>query len=146
MFLGYDRRSLDDKNRLTVPAQYRQELAKGGYVMRGFDQNLMVLPSDVFEAVSRRLSQMSLTNPKVRMLRRRIFSSTVRFELDKVGRFIVPDFLREFANLNGTVIIKGAGDYFEIWSPELAAEQDQYEHNAGLDPGLFDELDLTLGE
>lgn len=146
MFLGYDRHTLDSKNRLTVPAKFREELANGGFVMRGFDQNLMVLTPAAFDVISRRLNRMSLTNPRARMLRRRIFASAERFELDKSGRFLVPEFLRQVANLDGEVVLNGAGDYFEIWSPGLWVEQETKADDAGMNPELFDDLDLITSE
>jgi MraZ protein len=146
MFTGTHRHTLDQKNRLTVPAKFREELTDGGFVMQGFEQNLMVLTPQAFDVVSRRLNRMSLTNPKARMLRRKIFSSTERFELDKTGRLLIPDFLRQSASLDGEVVLKAAGDYFEIWSPGLLAEQEKQAELAGMDPELFDDLDLATSE
>jgi MraZ protein len=146
MFLGFDRHTLDSKNRLTVPAKFRGELTEGGFVMRGFDQNLMVLTPAAFEVVSRRLNRMSLTNAKARMLRRRIFSSAEQIGLDKSGRFLIPEYLRLDANLDGEVVLNGAGDYFEIWSPENWAQEEVKTDAAGLDPALFDDLVLATSE
>ena len=146
MFLGFDRHSLDNKNRLTVPAKYRAELENGGYVMRGFDDNLMVLTMQAFDVISKRLNRLSLTNPKARLLRRKIFSSAERFELDKTGRFLIPEHLRLAAGLEGEVILSGLGDFFEIWSPELWGEQEAQAEAQGMDPELFDDLDLTTSE
>ena len=146
MFLGFDRHTLDSKNRLTVPAKYREELVTGGFVMKGFDNNLMVLTLQAFDVVSKRLNRMSLTNPKARLLRRRIFSSAERFELDKVGRFLIPEYLRLSAGLDGEVVLNGAGDYFEIWAPELWAEEEHLTQDAGMNPELFDDLDLATSE
>lgn len=114
--------------------------------MQGFEQNLMVLRPDAFDVVSRRLNRMSLTNPKARWLRRQIFSSTERFELDKAGRFLIPEFLRRFATLEGEVVLKGAGDYFEIWSPGLLQDLEKKAEDAGMNPELFDDLDLATSE
>ena len=146
MFLGFDRHSLDNKNRLTVPAKYRAELENGGYVLRGFDDNLMVLTMQAFDVISKRLNRLSLTNPKARLLRRKIFSSAERFELDKTGRFLIPEHLRLAAGLEGEVILSGLGDFFEIWSPELWGEQEAQAEAQGMDPELFDDLDLTTSE
>lgn len=146
MFLGQYRHTLDSKDRLTVPARYRDELAEGGFMMKGFDNNLMVLTPQAFGVVSRRLNRMSLTSPKARLLRRRIFSSAERFDLDKSGRFLIPAYLRQSASLNGEVVLNGAGDYFEIWAPSLWSEEEVKSESAGMDTGLFDDLDLATSE
>jgi len=146
MFLGQYRHNLDSKDRLTVPAKYRDELVEGGFMMKGFDHNLMVLTPEAFEVVSRRLNRMSLTSPKARLLRRRIFSSAERFDLDKSGRFLIPVYLRQAAGLDGEVVLNGAGDYFEIWAPTMWSEEEAKSETAGMDPELFDDLDLATSE
>jgi len=124
MFLGQYLHNIDDKGRLTVPARFRDLLAaEGAYVMQGFDQNLMVLTESAFEAVSRRVGQISLTDVNARLLRRLIYSTANRLEIDKVGRVLVPAFLREFAGLESEAIIIGAGEYFEVWSQKRWSEQ-----------------------
>ena len=72
MFLGEYRHSLDIKDRLTVPARFRELMVDGAYILRGFDRNLMVLTPKAFDAISHRLDQMSLTDPLARALRRLI--------------------------------------------------------------------------
>ena len=146
MFLGQYRHNLDSKDRLTVPAKYREELVDGGFMMKGFDNNLMVLTPQAFDVVSRRLNRMSITSPKARLLRRRIFSSAERFDLDKSGRFLIPVYLRQAASLDGAVVLNGAGDYFEIWSPELWSEEEVKSDDADMDPEIFDGLDLSTSE
>lgn len=141
MFLGEYKHSVDDKGRLTVPARYRQLLAEGGYITQGFDNNLMVLRAPAFEAMSKRLTQMSFTNPNVRELSRVLFSRAEKIEPDGSGRILIPQFLRERVNLDGDALVVGAGNYFEIWSPEqwtkqvdhLQKSQDNAQYFAGLD-------------
>jgi MraZ protein len=141
MFLGEYKHSVDDKGRLTVPARYRQLLAEGGYITQGFDHNLMVLRAPAFEAMSKRLTQMSFTNPSVRELSRVLFSRAEKIEPDGSGRILIPQFLRERVNLDGDALVVGAGNYFEIWSPEhwtkqvdhLQKSQDNAQYFAGLD-------------
>lgn len=118
MFLGRYNHTIDEKGRLTIPVRYRDVLAaEGAYVMQGFDQNLMVLTDVAYEAIFQRVSQMSMTDPNARLLRRLFFSTTDRAEIDRAGRILIPQFLRQFAGLNGDAVIVGMGDYFEIWSP-----------------------------
>jgi MraZ protein len=118
MFLGQYRHNIDEKGRLTVPARFRDVLAvDGAYILQGFDQNLMVLPAPTFEAVSRRVSKMSITDPTARLLKRLVFSTADRVEVDRAGRILIPQFLRESAFLEGDAVVVGAGDFFEIWAP-----------------------------
>lgn len=120
MFYGQFHHNFDDKGRLTIPARYRELLAaEEAIVMRGFDQNLIVFPASAFERISRRVYQMSLTDPKARLLRRLVFSGASHLEIDKSGRILLPQFLRENYAQGPSVVVVGAGNYFEIWAPEL---------------------------
>jgi MraZ protein len=124
MFLGQYQHSIDDKGRLTIPARYRDILAaEGAYVTLGFDRNLMVLSVPVFEHISKLINQTSVTDPDARILRRQIYSYAELVSVDKVGRILVPQFLRETVELGGETMIIGAGNYFEIWAPALWAGQ-----------------------
>lgn len=119
MFYGQFHHSFDDKGRLTIPSRYRELLAaEEAYVMRGFDRNLMVFPASAFERISHRVYQMSLTDPKARLLRRLVFSGASQLEIDKAGRILLPQFLRQNYLQDSNAVIVGAGNFFEIWSPE----------------------------
>lgn len=125
MFLGRYEHSIDEKGRLTIPARYRELLENGAYVTQGFDHNLIVHPVTSFEAMFNKVNQLSFTDPVARELKRYIFSTAERCEIDKAGRILLPQFLRDMANLDGSVIIVGAGAYFEIWSQSNWALQDE---------------------
>lgn len=145
MFLGQYRHTLDTKDRLTVPARYRELLENGAYVMQGFDRNLMVMTNEAFAAVQAHIQGMSFTEPMTRLLRRLIFSTAGRVELDKAGRILIPQFLRESMVLQGEVVLVGAGDYFEIWAPDVWAEQNAQLQDAEANAQRFAALDLSTG-
>jgi transcriptional regulator MraZ len=123
MFLGHFQHSLDDKGRLTVPARFRELLQGGAYITQGLDRCLMVLTSSYFHQVYAHLSALNLADPTARMMRRMILANAYPLEVDKVGRVLVPQDLREFAGLDGEAVVAGQGDYFEVWTP--AAWNDQ---------------------
>jgi MraZ protein len=124
MFLGQYQHSIDNKGRLTIPSRFREILAaEGAYILQGFDRNLIVLPEPAFDRISNRLNSMSVTDANARALRRQIFSSAERVEADRTGRILIPEYLRQSANLVTDAMVIGAGNYFEIWSPELWGQQ-----------------------
>jgi transcriptional regulator MraZ len=147
MFLGEYRHSLDNKDRLTVPARYRELLDDGAYILRGFDRNLMVLTTKAFDAISRRLDQMSMTDPLTRALRRLIIGTASRLEIDKAGRILIPDHLCKKANLScdHDTILVGLGSYFEIWSADEWALQQQSFDDGEANTERFKVLDLSTG-
>jgi MraZ protein len=145
MFLGQFRHSLDSKDRLTIPARFREELEDGAYVMQGFDRNLMVHTADNFDHISHSVSQMSLTDPTKRLLNRLIFSTAGRVDIDKAGRILIPEFLRLSAGLQEEAVIVGAGDYFEIWSPESWADQESLLQDTQTNAQRFAAFDIVIG-
>jgi MraZ protein len=117
MFLGQFQHNLDEKGRLMIPAAFRQTLEGGAFITQGFDRCLMVMTDAYFQQVYERINAMNLADPAARMLRRLILSNAYPAELDKVGRILVPQNLRQFIGLDGEAIVAGQGEYFEVWAP-----------------------------
>ena len=117
MFLGQFQHNLDDKGRLMIPARFRELLAAGAFITQGFDRCLMVMTDMYFRQVYDRISAMNLADPNTRLLRRFILSNAYPVEIDKVGRILVPQNLRQGIMLESEAIVAGQGDYFEVWTP-----------------------------
>src|SRR4030043_1481372 len=145
MFLGEYRHSIDNKDRLTVPVRYRELMSEGAFILRGFAPNLMVLTKKAFEAISHRLDQMSVTDPLARDLRRLIIGSASRLEIDKAGRILIPDFLCQKVGLtcDQDAVLIGQGSYFEVWSTNEWALQQQALDEAEANTERFKVLDLS---
>ncbi|MFW5940813.1 MAG: division/cell wall cluster transcriptional repressor MraZ [Chloroflexota bacterium] len=118
MFLGEYTHTIDDKGRITIPAKFRGELATGLVVTRGFDQNLMVFPLKEWEALAERIAQRPLGDEDVRAFRRRVFSGAVDLAPDRQGRIVLPQYLRDFAGIDGEVVVAGVFNYIELWNTE----------------------------
>lgn len=118
MFLGEYTHTIDDKGRVTIPAKFRGELAAGLVVSRGFDRNLMVFPKDEWLALAAKIAERPQGDEKVRAFRRRVFSGADDVTPDRQGRIIIPQHLRDFAGLDGEVVITGNLDYIELWNAE----------------------------
>ncbi len=142
MFLGQYQHALDDKGRLTIPAAFRDALAGGAFISQGFDRNLMVMTSDYFQQVYGRINAMSITDPAARLLRRLILSSAYQVEVDKAGRILVPQNLRQFLGMNGEAMVIGQGEYFEIFTPAEWSQQMQTLQDVEANAQRFQALDL----
>ena len=134
MFLGQFQHNLDEKGRLMIPAPFRQSLEGGAFITQGFDRCLMVMTEAYFQQVYELLNNMNIADQNARLLRRMILSNAYHFELDKVGRVLVPQNLRQFAGFDGEAIVAGQGEYFEVWSPaewntQMEAIQDTEANN-----------------
>ena len=140
MFLGQYHHSFDDKNRLTVPARFRELLAGGAFITQGFDKALMVLNTSAFEQLYARITSMNIADPMARHLRRMILGNAFQLEIDKSGRILIPQKLRELAFLEGEAILVGQGDYFEIWAPSHWQKEEEFIQ----DPEASDQRYATL--
>ncbi|MGH3041958.1 MAG: division/cell wall cluster transcriptional repressor MraZ [Gaiellaceae bacterium] len=116
MLTGEHEHTIDDKNRLTLPARYRQSFAGGVVVTRGIEPCLAVYTREGWEDfVSSRLAGLDRFSREARDMKRYLFSATVESELDKQGRVTLPAALMAKADLGRDVIVAGAGDYLEVW-------------------------------
>ena len=118
MFLGEYEHNLDDKGRLAVPSRFRDELGDGVVITRGFDHCLMGFPRPAWEQLARRVNELSLGQAEARNLRRHLFSGAADLALDRQGRVLIPQNLRDYANLGDQVIVAGLSTHFEIWAIE----------------------------
>jgi MraZ protein len=119
MLHGEYEHTIDDKNRLTLPARFRQSFADGVVVTRGIEPCLAVFTRDGWEDFSSsRLAGLDRFSGEARDMRRYLFSATVESELDKQGRVTLPAGLLAKAGLGREVIVAGAGDCLEVWDRE----------------------------
>ena len=124
MLLGEYEHTLDDKNRLTLPAKFRQELADGVVVTRGIDGCLFVFTRGAWsDFVGGRLEGLDPFSKEARQMSRFIFAGATEAELDKQGRVMLPPALIEHARLDREVVVAGVRDHIEIWSRAAWREQ-----------------------
>ena len=116
MFIGEYRHNLDAKGRVALPARFRDELKGGAVVTRGLDNALTLYTNAEWEKIARKLSALPLTNASARAFVRHILAGAMAVDIDSVGRVVVPQYLRKFANLSGTLIIAGLYNRIEIWN------------------------------
>ena len=143
MFLGQYQHNLDEKGRLMIPVRYRELLAAGAFIMQGFDRCLMVMTDSHFQEVYERINAMNMADPNARLLRRLILSTAYPVEIDKVGRILVPQMLRQVNALDGEAIVAGQGDYFEVWNPLEWNEQVNQLQDIEMNNQRFATLDLS---
>jgi transcriptional regulator MraZ len=116
MLLGAHEHTIDDKNRLTLPAKFRQAFADGIVVTRGLDGCLYAYRRpDWARLVESRLATLDSLRPEGRRLERFFFSGAAETELDKQGRVMIPRELIDHAKLGREVVVAGVNDRLEIW-------------------------------
>jgi MraZ protein len=116
MLLGEHDHTIDDKNRLTLPAKFRQAFAEGVVLARGIERCLTAYPrSEWGAAIETRLQELDPLSKEGRLMQRYFFSGAAEAELDKQGRVMIPSSLCEHAGLGKEVVVAGIRDHLEIW-------------------------------
>lgn len=116
MLLGEYAHTLDDKNRLTFPARFRQAFADGAVVTRGMDGCLAVYAREGWDRfVTDRLEGLDAFSREARQMSRFLFSGAAETELDRQGRLMLPPALVKHAKLEREVVVAGVRDHVEIW-------------------------------
>ncbi len=119
--VGTFRHTLDIKSRMAMPAQFRDELGETFFVMRGPDKCLFVYDQEGFDALCEQIARKSAT-AAMRTAQRKTFFGAFKPEMDKQGRFVVPQELVTYAGLQKDVVVFGCNNRIEIWD---AAAWDQ---------------------
>jgi len=125
-FTGEYNNSIDQKNRLSIPAKYRKALSpvnNGTFVLtRGFDECLVLYPLDEWKKVELQLGSLSSIKIKNRSFVRSIVRCAVHLKYDSQGRIAIPENLLKYAKIDKNVTIIGMIKKIELWSPTLLNE------------------------
>ena len=116
MLIGQYQHNIDAKNRVIVPAKFREDLGERFYVTKGLDGCLFVLSEAGWKRLQDKIVAMPMS--KARQLQRFFFSGAAEVEPDKQGRILIPQPLRDYASIEKDVTFIGTGDRAEIWSTE----------------------------
>lgn len=115
MFIGEYTYSIDQKKRLAVPSKFRAELGKKAVVTRGIDKCLVVYPLKEWAKLAKKLESLPSSQTDAREFVRLMLSGAVDVGLDKLGRILIPDYLKKYASLKKNVAILGLSNKIEIW-------------------------------
>jgi MraZ protein len=124
-FRGIHDHSLDAKNRLTVPARFRAELAGPIVLGKGFERCLQVFPEKVYASIAdAALAGVNPLSPQARDLNRHLYGNSMPAELDTAGRINLPASFLGYAGITKDAVIVGSGQWLEIWDRETWNEYD----------------------
>ena len=116
MLLGEHEHTIDDKNRVTLPAKFRAAFAGGLVVTRGLEGCLLAYPRPDWEQlVEAWLAGLGPFSKEARRVQRFFFAGATEAELDRQGRVMIPAALIQHAGLGRNVVIAGVRDHLEIW-------------------------------
>jgi len=115
MFIGEYSHSIDQKKRLAIPAKFRRDLGKQAVVTRGLDGCLWLYPMREWEVLADKLGKLPIGQAQARGFARAMLAGAADVSLDRLGRILIPDHLKQFAALQKNVIVTGLYNRIEIW-------------------------------
>ncbi len=118
MLIGQYEHTIDVKKRLALPAKFRGELGDKIVITRGIEGCLAVYTEAEWKIMSDKLGALTISQAEARSFTRMILAGAMEVSLDKLGRILVPDYLKEYAGLRKNVVICGLSNRLEIWDSE----------------------------
>ena len=115
MFYGAHVHTVDDKNRVTLPAKFRDAFGRGVVLAKGIDRNIDVYPRASWEESMSRIAGLDPLTREAREMKRYFFAAASATEVDKQGRVVIPSDLASHAGIAKDVVVAGVHDHVEIW-------------------------------
>ncbi len=118
MFIGEYKHTIDTKKRLALPAKFRKELGEEVIVTKGIESCLVVYTGEEWNIMSEKLGKLPSGQMEARGFARLMLSGAMSVNLDKLGRVLVPEYLKDYAGLKKNVVVCGLYNRLEIWDEE----------------------------
>lgn len=115
MLIGRHDSKIDEKNRISFPKKFRDELGDQLIVTQGFEGTLIVISKKQWEILVQGTEGRPITDKTARDIETFLLGSAEEVELDAKGRFVLPGHLKKFANLSESVSCLGLAKYVRIW-------------------------------
>ncbi len=126
MFYGEYAHSIDRKGRLILPSRFREIAKEGGiekfFLTRGLDKCLFMFSEEEWRPQEQKFKSIPFTKQEARSFNRMFFSGAIEIAPDKQGRFIIPQYLKDFAIIKRDTMIIGVSSRIEIWDSEVWKE------------------------
>ena len=123
--MGEYEHSLDAKSRLIMPAKLRQDIGDKFILTKGLDGCLFAFSQEEWLNFENKLKSLPLSDKNSRNFVRFFLSGATECEIDKQGRFLIPNNLKVAASLDKETIIIGVGTRIEIWNKDIWNKLDE---------------------
>lgn len=116
---------VSSKFQTALPKQFRAIFGKKVIITKSLDQCLLILAEENWETLLEGTRGMPFTDKATREIQRYLFGSAVVVTLDNQGRFVIPEYLREYAHIEKEIVYVGVQRYGEIWNKTLWKEHEE---------------------
>ena len=123
-FVGEYEHTLDAKNRVFMPARFREQLGESFFVTRKMNKNcLAVYTTEAMDKIADLIN--GFPDSEVSEIKEFLFSKSVQATPDSNGRIVLPQQILDYAKIQRDVVIIGAGDHIQIWNADLWRENEK---------------------
>ncbi|MBU1177410.1 MAG: division/cell wall cluster transcriptional repressor MraZ [Patescibacteria group bacterium] len=140
MLIGEYKHIIDTKKRLAIPVKFRRSFSQGAVITRGIDNCLVLYSSKEWESMADKLGKLPASQTEARSFARIMLAGAMAVKFDRLGRILIPDYLKEYAFLKKKAVVIGLYNRLEVWSEE---KWESYKQRAEKDVG---DLASKLGE
>ncbi len=141
MFRGRFVHTIDSKNRMSLPVGFRTELQRRSDqppILTNAHQCLELHPYEDWQRFEERIVGIATIDPRAQALARMMVSGAVECPIDRQGRILVPQHLREYAGLEREVTVAGVGPKIELWNSA------RFEANLIQTQARYEEISIDL--
>ncbi|MDD5923057.1 MAG: division/cell wall cluster transcriptional repressor MraZ [Eubacteriales bacterium] len=119
MFMGTYYNSIDAKNRMIIPSKHREQLGGRCVLTKGLDRCLVIYTLKDWETQMERVGQLPESDPAVRAFIRHFAANASECEIDRQGRIVIPQELKNYAGIEKELVTMGAMKKIEVWAREV---------------------------
>ncbi len=125
---------------MAIPVKFRRSFVQGAVITRGIDNCLVIYSSKEWESMANKLGKLPASQTEARSFARIMLAGAMAVKFDRLGRILIPDYLKEYASLKKKAVVIGLYNRLEVWSEE---KWESYKQRAEKEVG---DLASKLGE
>jgi MraZ protein len=126
MLIGEYTGKIGEKKRVSLPRKFREELGEEIILTRGYEDALIIVNKKLWKTIASEVINGSFINKNIRDTSRFLVGSAKEIELDKQGRFVIPQPLFNHANLSDEIVFIGLANWIEVWDKKKWEERVDY--------------------
>ena len=142
MFIGEYNHTIDNKKRLAIPSKFRKAFKSKAVITKGLDNCLFLYTIKEWEILAEKLSKLPVGASDARGFARMMLAGAMDVDLDRLGRILIPDYLKSYSKLNKKIVIAGLYNRLEIWDE---SRWNSYKQKAEESVGYMAEKMAELG-
>lgn len=140
MFIGEYNHNMDDRGRLSIPSNFKEELGEKIVIAKGLESCLYVYKLSEWDKLVEKISNLSFTKKSNREFSRMFLSGAYVNDIDIKGRVNIDKKLIDYAKLSKECTVIGSGNRIEIWDKE--SWNNYYNEHEQILEDISEELDL----